>query len=102
MTVDDTAITAYIEKLIEDKELVPDDLVCTFISRRVLPLQRRSHKLCHMSGRKDPTRFTTFRLDQAQIRQQVKAISESQLAEDWDWGKMPHRCTRMVQNVSFA
>ena len=35
-----------------------DDMLSTFIFRRVCPLQRRVHKICHMTGRLDPTRLS--------------------------------------------
>ena len=40
------------------KQLTSDDLLRTFISRRVCPLQTRAHKICHMSGPLDPTRVS--------------------------------------------
>ena len=41
--------------------LRPADLVAGWICRRVLPFQRRCHRLCDMSGRFDPTRISTFK-----------------------------------------
>ena len=38
-----------------EKKFSADDLLSTFIFRRVCPLQRRVHKMCHMSGNLDPT-----------------------------------------------
>jgi hypothetical protein len=38
-----------------DAGLTPQDLVACFISRRISPLQHRSHKICQMSGPMDPT-----------------------------------------------
>ena len=68
----------------------PDDLVLTFISRRVLPLQQRSHKIFQMSGHLDPTRITTQELSRASIRIKVKDISSSRIADDWEWGLPPY------------
>ena len=68
----------------------PDDLVLTFISRRDLPLQRRSHKICQMSGHLDPTRITTHELSRASIRKKVKDISASRISDDWEWGFPPY------------
>jgi hypothetical protein len=53
----------------------PDDLVRTFMTRRVSPLQRRSHKICQMSGCLDPSRMTTFELEKPEVPAQVKAIA---------------------------
>jgi hypothetical protein len=45
-----------------DAGLTPQDIVACFISRRISPLQRRSHKICQMSGAMDPTRHSTHEL----------------------------------------
>ena len=66
---------ARVEKL-KEKGFCGDDLVATFISRRVLPLQDRVHKMCHMSGPMDPTQITTFTLDRLQVLVRCKAIAE--------------------------
>jgi hypothetical protein len=50
-----------------DEGLTPQDLVACFISRRISPLQRRPHKICHMSGPMDPTRHSTHELTPADI-----------------------------------
>src|SRR4051812_14492459 len=47
--------------------LSPADLVATWICRRVLPLQRRCHMICDMSNRLDPTRISTFRMDEDEL-----------------------------------
>jgi len=77
-----------------------DDLLATFISRRISPLQRRVHKICHMSGRHDPTRMTTCELTKPQIRMRVKAIARTQMPDTWEWGKEPHDRTRPAPAVS--
>src|SRR3954453_1657451 len=48
-SADDQAITARIKSLVEANQIVPDDLIRTFIARRVLPLERRAHKICQIS-----------------------------------------------------
>jgi hypothetical protein len=40
---------------LRDAGLMPEDIIACFISRQVSPLQRRSHKICQMSGAMDPT-----------------------------------------------
>src|SRR4051812_29139838 len=37
-----------------------EDLLRTFLKHRVSPLEVRAHKICHMSGLRDPTRHNTF------------------------------------------
>ena len=83
--------------------LTADDLLATFVSRRVSPLQRRVHKICHMSGPLDPTRTSTIELNKAQIRKRVKAIARTKMTEEWEWGKEPHsRSNRPPQVSNFA
>jgi hypothetical protein len=55
-------VAQYVEKSQEETNLCAEDIVRTFLSRRVLPLQRRGHKICQMSGLRDPTRITTHTL----------------------------------------
>ena len=71
--------------------LCADDLLGTFILRRVCPLQRRVHKMCHMKGRLDPNRTSRHGLTQADVMKRVKAIANSQITEDWEWKVEPYR-----------
>jgi hypothetical protein len=59
---------------LHDAGLTPQDIIACFISRRVSPLQRRSHKICQMSGAMDPTRHSTYELSPADILRWVKDI----------------------------
>ncbi|KAM0845108.1 hypothetical protein ACQ4PT_056606 [Festuca glaucescens] len=65
------------------------DLLCTFISRRVLPLQWRVHKICHMSGRLDPTRTSKVQLSLEGVARRVNHISQAKLPDNWQWGMEP-------------
>ena len=76
------------------------DMVGTFITRRVAPLQRRAHKMCYMSGHMDPTRTSTFRLGEEEIRRQCKAIAQIKMSE-WTWGKRPYSRERPPPKVIF-
>jgi hypothetical protein len=58
--------------------------VRTFIVRRVLPLQRRVHKICQMSGQFDPTWITTFRLTRSDVVAKARLISKMKMPVDWD------------------
>jgi hypothetical protein len=60
-----------------DTGLMPQDIVACFTSRRVSPLQRRSHKICQVSGAMDPTRHSTHELSPANILRWVKDICKS-------------------------
>jgi hypothetical protein len=65
---------------LRDAGLTPQDLVACFISRRISPLQHRSHKICQMSGPMDPTRHSTHELTPADILRRVKDIRKSSQA----------------------
>ncbi|KAI5006888.1 hypothetical protein ZWY2020_042100 [Hordeum vulgare] len=53
-------IGAYLE-ILEKGGLLGRDLLTTMVTRRILPLQRRPHLVCQMSGRHDPCRTSTKR-----------------------------------------
>jgi hypothetical protein len=72
-----------------DAGLTPQDIVACFISRRVSPLQRRSHKFCQMSGAMDPTRHSTHELSPADILRRVKDICKSSQVT-FAWGLEPY------------
>lgn len=82
--------------------LTPDDLLRTFISRRVCPLQDRVHKICHMGGLQDPTRVSPFPLSNAEIRRRVKAIAKTSMTDKWVWGKKPHDRNNLPEHVSVC
>jgi hypothetical protein len=65
---------------LRDAGLTPQDIVACFISRRVSPLQRRSHKICQMSGPMDPTRHSMHELTPADILRRIKDICKSSQA----------------------
>ena len=73
----------------EDHEPTADDIVRTFITHRILPLQRRVHKICQMSGPLDPTRISTFELSKPDVVVKVKAIAKTKMSVDWKWGLEP-------------
>ena len=68
-----------------EKKFSADDMLSTFIFRRVCPLQRRVHKMCHMSGRLDPTRLSRHLLTKEDVMKRVRAIAHSKITEDWEW-----------------
>jgi hypothetical protein len=82
-------ILRYIVGLRNDDVPTADDIVRTFIARRVLPLQERCHKICQMSGPLDPTRITTFELSAKDIVLKVKAIAQTKMTDDWEWDMEP-------------
>ena len=91
---------SHILELIGKGELKPDDLVTAFIARRLSPLQRRTHKMCHYSGRLDPNRITTIELPKPDICKKVKAICKTQMEETWEWGLEPYSRANLPPAVS--
>ncbi|KAK1685198.1 hypothetical protein QYE76_046046 [Lolium multiflorum] len=70
--------------------LSAEDLLCTYMERRVIPLQGRVHKIGHMSGRLDPTRTSRVALTKAQVAHRVNNITKANMPEDWEWGLPPY------------
>jgi hypothetical protein len=60
---------------VADERLADTDLLCCYVSRRVLPLQARVQKIYHMSGRYDPTRTSKLELTKAGVARRVNFIS---------------------------
>ncbi|KAK1644941.1 hypothetical protein QYE76_062746 [Lolium multiflorum] len=58
----------------------------TYISRRVVPLQWRVHKIGHMSGLLDPTRTSKLELSKAQVAHRVNNITKANMPDNWEWG----------------
>ena len=98
-----SSVIARIEEL-KDAGFSGDSMVSAFISRRVLPLQARFHKMCHMSGPMDPTRITTFTLDRLSTLQRCKAIAEikAPIPTEWEWGMRPFHRRRPAPVVSVS
>jgi len=62
------------------------DLVAAWLQARILPLQRRVHRLCDMSGLRDPTRLCTWRVKKEDLCARVKAITSSPLPDPFRFG----------------
>jgi hypothetical protein len=92
-------IVQYIEGLQRDQEPTADDIVCTFITRHVLPLQCRAHKICQMSGPLDPTQISTFELSKSDVVTKVMAIAKTKMPVDWEWGLKPFSRANPPPNV---
>ncbi|KAK1682277.1 hypothetical protein QYE76_043125 [Lolium multiflorum] len=70
--------------------LSAEDLLCTYMERRVIPLQGRVHKIGLMSGRLDPTRTSKVALTKAQVAHRVNNITKANMPEAWEWGLPPY------------
>ncbi|KAK1682412.1 hypothetical protein QYE76_043260 [Lolium multiflorum] len=90
-----------LQDLVTVERLCATDLLCCYASRRVLPLQARAHKICHMSSRLDPTRTYLLELTKAQVARRVNHISQAKLPENWDWGLEPYSRRELPPAVGF-
>jgi hypothetical protein len=84
---------------LRDAGLTPEDIIAYFISRRVSPLQRRSHKICQMSGAMDPNRHSTHELSPADILRWVKDICKTPQTV-FAWGLEPYSRDRPAPMVN--
>ncbi|KAK1616640.1 hypothetical protein QYE76_022157 [Lolium multiflorum] len=82
-------IIRFMKQLMKDTAFCPDDIVRTFISRRVLPLQRRAHKMSEMYGPGDPTKITGLPLSKEDVVLKAKHICQTSMTPDWEWGLLP-------------
>jgi hypothetical protein len=87
--IETNRIVRFMEQLNRDTNICSDDIIRAFISRRVLPLQRRIHKMGEMSGRRDPTRITSFGLSKSDVVRKAKQICQTDMPTDWSWGLRP-------------
>jgi hypothetical protein len=77
------------EQLRRDSDICSDDIIRTFISRRVLPLQRQSHKISKMCGPRDPTKITGLPLSKDDVVLKARQICQTDMPMDWEWGFLP-------------
>ena len=87
-------------KVLLEKEFNNDDILRTFMWRRVCPLQIWGHKICHMSNHLDPTRISRHLLDKSDVMKRVKAIASSDMEEQWNWKVKPFHQNRRAPQVN--
>ncbi|KAE8778203.1 hypothetical protein D1007_48908 [Hordeum vulgare] len=82
--------------ILEKGGLLGRDLLTTMVTRRILPLQRRPHLVCEMSGRHDPCRLSTKRFTPSAVARRVNLISTTRMDEsgEWTWGMSPFNRSR--------
>ncbi|KAK1646931.1 hypothetical protein QYE76_064736 [Lolium multiflorum] len=86
-------IIRFMKQRMKDTNLCSDDIIRTFISRRVLPLKRRAHKMCEMYGPGDPTKITGLPLSKKDVVLKARQICQTSMPEDWEWGLRPFSST---------
>jgi hypothetical protein len=77
------------EKLMKETNICSDDIIRAFISRRVLPLKRRAHKMSEMYGPGDPTKITGLPLSKKDVVYKARQICQTAMPVDWEWGFLP-------------
>ncbi|KAK1616073.1 hypothetical protein QYE76_021590 [Lolium multiflorum] len=82
-------IIRFMKQQMKDTDICSDDIIRTFISRRVLPLQRHAHKMCEMYGPGDPTKITGLPLSKKDVVLKARQICQTAMPEDWGWGLRP-------------
>ncbi|KAE8780215.1 hypothetical protein D1007_46604 [Hordeum vulgare] len=90
-----TQIGAHLD-ILEKGGLLGCDLLTTMVTHRILPLQRRSHLVCQMSGRHDPCRTSTKRFTPSAVARGVNQISTARMNDsgNWSWGMIPYNRSR--------
>ncbi|KAK1652777.1 hypothetical protein QYE76_070582 [Lolium multiflorum] len=82
-------VVRFMMKLMKDTNICSDDIIRAFISRRVLPLQQRAHKISEMYGPGDPTKITGLALSKEDVVLKASQICQTDMPEDWEWGLCP-------------
>jgi hypothetical protein len=82
-------VVRFMQRLMKDTDICSDDIIRTFISRRVLPLQQRAHKISEMYGPGDPTKITGLALSKEDVVLKASQICQTDMPDDWEWGLCP-------------
>ncbi|KAK1631708.1 hypothetical protein QYE76_006023 [Lolium multiflorum] len=87
--IETNRIIRFMKQLMKDTNICSDDIIRAFISRRVLPLKRRMHKMSEMYGPGDPTKITGIPLSKKDVVLKARQICQTAMPEDWEWGLRP-------------
>ncbi|KAK1616111.1 hypothetical protein QYE76_021628, partial [Lolium multiflorum] len=82
-------VVRFLASLKKETNICSDDIIRTFISRRVLPLKRRAHRMSEMYGPGDPTKITGRPLSKKDVVRKAKQICQTAMPFDWEWGLLP-------------
>src|SRR3954469_22736978 len=69
-----------------EQGLTATDLVAAWLTRRVLPLQQRCHRICDVSGRRDPSRISTFQMDLDEFLRRMHSITALKVDQNFRFG----------------
>jgi hypothetical protein len=95
-------ILQWISTLQTEGGLQPPDLLLAILVARVLPLQRRSHKMCFLGSARDPTRHSTRTLSVLEVARKANRIADVKLQASWTWGLEPHDRDNPIAEVSLS
>ena len=76
------------------------DLLMAWVSRLVIPLQRRLHKLCFLSGMRDPSQTAWEIMSEEEAAQLANAIIDGRVEDDWEFNVAPYRRSTPPPQVS--
>ncbi|KAK1686670.1 hypothetical protein QYE76_047518 [Lolium multiflorum] len=82
-------VVRFLASLKKETNICSDDIIRTFISRRVLPLKRRAHRMSEMYGPGDPTKITGRPLSKKDVVRKAKQICQTAMPFDWGCGLLP-------------
>ncbi|KAK1646158.1 hypothetical protein QYE76_063963 [Lolium multiflorum] len=81
-------VVRFLASLKKETNICSDDIIRTFISRRVLPLKRRAHRMSEMYGPGDPTKITGRALSKKDVVL-ARQICQTAMPFAWEWGLLP-------------
>ena len=80
--------------------LTSRDLTLAWLSRRMFPLQARSHKMCFYSGPRDPTRVSAEMPQPDSVRRWAVRIITDRIETHWKFGLQPFTRSEQAPEVS--
>jgi hypothetical protein len=87
--IETNRVVRFMANLMKETNICSDDIIRTFISRRVLPLKRRQHRMSEMYGPGDPTKITGLPLSKKDVVRKARQICQTAMPVDWEWGLLP-------------
>ena len=95
----DTQVSADQMQELVSLGLTGRNLLMAWVSRRVILLQRRPHKLSFLSGLRDPSRTAREVMPEDEAARIASAIIDGRVEDDWDFGVEPYRRSRPPPTV---
>ena len=89
-------------KVLVEAGLTSRDLTLAWLSRRIYPLQARSHKMCFYSGLRDPTRVTLEIPKPENLCAWVSRLIIDRTEVDWEFGLDPFTRSERAPEVSHC